>query len=152
MISQSPKTGFLQFSQKVDYGLFLLIELARNGSGEPVSLRVIAERSRMSFSFLQKVAFELRKADLISADRGKNGGYILKKDPKTVTLKEIIEALEGPIAVMSCFSHQEGQPQCVRLGNCCMRQGLGYINQTIVNLFCQTTLHHLLFPTWKQPA
>ena len=57
MISQSPKTGFLQFSQKVDYGLFLLIELARNGSGEPVSLRVIAERSRMSFSFLQKVAF-----------------------------------------------------------------------------------------------
>lgn len=151
------KHGFLQFSQKLDYGLFLLIELAKRqlpgGSGaEPLSLRSVAEDHGMSFFFMQKAAFELRKSGLIRATRGKNGGYVLARPASEVTLKEIIETLEGPVTVMHCLAVQALDSSCSRKPRCQMRHGLGTVNQAIVNIFTQTTLHHLLQPQWKQAA
>ncbi len=146
---QPNRTGFLQFSQKTDYGLFLLIELAKHDSTEPLSLRTISEKNHMSFYFLQKIALDLRKAGLIISGRGKNGGYRLQKPANQMTLREIIEALEGPISLMHCLSHAANAPTCVREGWCGMRSGLQMINQTIVNTFAQTTLDHLIKPTWK---
>ncbi len=149
------KHGFLQFSQKLDYGLFLLIELARKQQSggqqaEPLSLRSVAEDHGMSFFFMQKAAFELRKSGLIDATRGKNGGYVLARDAAEITLKEIIEILEGPVTVMHCLSAQALNSLCSRQPRCQMRHGLGTVNQAIVNIFTQTTLHHLLQPQWKQ--
>ncbi len=151
--STEQKQGFLQFSQKLDYGLFLLIELARiqisKKHDEPVSLRTIAEENKMSFFFMQKVAFELRKSGIISADRGKNGGYVLAKPSSEVTLKDIVEVLEGPVTVMHCLA-SEIHSTCERQPRCTMRHGLSTVNQAIINIFSQTTLNHLLHPTWKQ--
>lgn len=152
------KHGFLQFSQKLDYGLFLLIELAQmqqwpglTPSGrvaDPLSLRTFAEANGMSFLFMQKAAFELRKGGLITADRGKNGGYLLAKPATQVTLKEIIEVLEGPLSVMHCLIPSTSST-CSRKPGCRMRHGLGTVNEAIVNIFTQTTLYNLLNPLWK---
>lgn len=142
------KQGFLHFSQKLDYGLFLLIELARKQDSEPLPLRIFSEKNGMSFFFMQKVAFELRKAGLIQADRGKNGGYALAKPSSVITLKEIIEVLEGPVSVMHCLVQESSS--CSRQPRCQMRHGLGTVNQAIVNIFTQTTLNHLLNSSWKQ--
>lgn len=141
------KHGFLQFSQKLDYGLFLLIELASKKGSDPLSVRIFAEENGMSFFFMQKVAFELRKAGLIHADRGKNGGYALAKPAAEITLKEIIEVLEGPVSVMHCLVSETSS--CSRQPRCQMRHGLGTVNQAIVNIFTQTTLNHLLQSSWK---
>lgn len=147
------KHGFLQFSQKLDYGLFLLTELAKRTDQEPVSLRTVAQEHQMSFFFLQKVAFDLRKAELIRADRGKNGGYVLVKKAENITLKEIIEVLEGPVSVMHCLIAENLQhSQCSRSSKCHMRRGLSAVNQAVVNIFQQTTLLHLLQQTWNQAA
>ena len=157
------KHGFLQFSKKLDYGLFLLIELARmqqwslpqqgaegalSAGQATVSLRNFATANNMSFLFMQKVAFELRKAGIIAAVRGKNGGYRLEKAADLVSLKEVIEVLEGPLSVMHCLI-AEGNSNCSRQPTCKMRHGLGIVNQAIVSIFSQTTLIHLLNPTWK---
>jgi len=159
--------GFLQFSQKLDYGLFLLIELAKGQvaagavdsqnqvdqhSAGPVSLRKIAEENGMSFFFMQKSAFELRKAGLVRADRGKNGGYVLAKPASEITLKSIVEVLEGPLTVMHCLFPSLVTPSCSRQTKCQMRHGLGTVNDAIVNIFTQTTLNHLLQPQWKPAA
>lgn len=150
------KHGFLQFSQKLDYGLFLLIELAKKQpNGLPLSLRTVTEENRMSFFFMQKVAFELRKAGLIAADRGKNGGYRLAKPSSQIALKAIIETLEGPITVMNCFiprTAEHSNAACSREPKCQMRHGLFAVNQAIVNIFTQTTLLHLLESPWKKIA
>lgn len=145
------KHGFLQFSQKLDYGLFLLIELAKRQNTEPLSLRTVTEEHAMSFFFMQKVAFELRKAGIINADRGKNGGYVLAKPAADVTLKHIIEILEGPVSVVNCLVPQMPS-SCSRQTKCQMRHGLGSVNQAIVDIFTKTTLLHLLNPVWNQPA
>ncbi len=144
--------GLFQLSQKVDYGLLLMSELAKNfelemGSiYEPVSLHTIAEEHRMSFFFLQKIANDLRKAGLIESSRGKFGGYILAKNPAEINLREILEALEGPIAMMSCFTHQSDKMQCLRKGHCQVRNGLQLINQLLLDTLQKTTLYNLLHP------
>jgi Rrf2 family protein len=139
-----PKHGFLQFSQKLDYGLFLLIELARKKGADPLSLRKVAEEHGMSFFFMQKVAFELRKAGLVRADRGKNGGYVLAKPAAEISLKQIVETLEGPVTVMQCLVPAAASASCARRTRCRMRHGLGTVNLAIVNIFTKTTLDHLL--------
>lgn len=135
------KPGFFQFSHKIDYGLFLMSELAKND--EIKSLRIIADYNKMSFFFLQKVAFDLRKGGLIQADRGKNGGYRLTKSPQKISLKEILEALEGPMAVMHCLNHGPDEQTCVRESNCNMRGGLNFINEIISNALAKTSLAKL---------
>lgn len=143
------RPGLLHFSQKIDYGLLLMVELANRFSGEPLSLRTVSDANRMSFFFLQKVALELRRAGLIHADRGKNGGYTLAKPSSCISLRDVIEALEGPLAIMSCLSHGEKIPSCIRKETCGMRTGLGVINNVIVDALSRTSLNDLLQPTWK---
>ncbi len=148
--TREQKHGFLQFSKKLDYGLFLLIELSKKAGQEPLSLQKVAQENDMSFFFLQKVAFELRKSGIVASNRGKNGGYVLAKPAAVITLKEIVEVLEGPVNVMHCLMTENSN--CMRQTRCRMRHGLGAVNQAILNIFTQTTLDHLLQPTWKQPA
>lgn len=147
--SPEARHGFLQFSQKLDYGLFLLMELAKRDDKEPLSLRKFAEEHGMSFFFMQKAAFELRKAGIIQADRGKNGGYVLAKAADKLSLKQIVEVLEGPLSVMHCLVTEAAASNCSRQSRCQVRHGLGSVNMAIVNIFAQTTLAHLLHPSWK---
>lgn len=147
------KHGLFQLSHKVDYGLFLMMELAKKGVGaqkgaktvaEPMSLRQVADEHQMSFFFLQKVANDLRNAELIKASRGKLGGYILAQETSKITLKNILEALEGPIAVMHCLTSAAESPSCVRENSCEVRPGLNSINQILLKALSETTLANIL--------
>jgi Rrf2 family protein len=139
---RAARTGFLHFSQKIDYGLLLLTELA-SGGGDCVSLRTVADENRLSFFFLQKVASDLKKAGLVIADRGKNGGYALAKSAKNITLLEILEAIEGPLNVMPCLGDLSAKSCCSRSKRCSIRPGLNFINQTIIKALSETSLSDL---------
>lgn len=150
-VAQLPavKPGLLHFSQKIDYGLFLMLELAKIADSSVLSLRTVADDNRMSFFFLQKIALDLRRAGLIHADRGKNGGYTLAKKASCISLKDVLEALEGSLAIMSCLSHGEETASCIREETCGVRIGLGVVNKVIVDALSKTTLNDLLQPSWK---
>ena len=127
-----------------------MTELAKNSEREPLSLKTIAEEHHLSFFFLQKVAHELKKVGLIEANRGKLGGYVLAKDSQHISIQEILEALEGPIAFMHCLAPEGVRSHgCVREGHCQMRGGLQFINQLLLKTLRTTTLHHLLHPSWQ---
>jgi Rrf2 family protein len=164
------KSGFLHLSQKADYGIFLMAHLAagqtlakKRGKVEPtepqyvaqqsvegqsvkrqtpVSLRDVSKKHHLSFYFLQKIAVDLRKAGLIKAIRGKSGGYVLNKKPELITVKMILEALEGPIALTSCMG--EGSAFCAREDGCFIRNGLSDINNVIVKSFENYNLSNFL--------
>lgn len=144
------KNNFFQFSQKVDYGFFLLAELAQNLEAEPMSLRTLAEKNSMSFFFLQRVALDLRRAGIIESSRGKNGGYSLSQNPKKISLKEVIEALEGPCVVTPCLHQSEETTPCIREKSCRMREGMNYINTLFTNILFQTTLSDFITMPWKK--
>ncbi|MFH1284692.1 MAG: Rrf2 family transcriptional regulator [Candidatus Peregrinibacteria bacterium] len=134
-------TGALHLTQKVDYGIMLLTSLANAGK-KSVSIRKISEENDLSFLFLQKIAGILKQAGIISAGRGKYGGYILTKSPSHLKLKEIIEALEGPIAIVPCLKSSLRPCSCSQ--SCGVKSGLKKLNDEIMECFSSKSLSYFL--------
>lgn len=91
------------FTTKAEYGVRLLVELGRHGAQHPVSLKAIAEAEGLPLAYLERIVALLKKADLVESTRGAHGGYRLTRDPATVSMDEVIVALEGAVAPMTCF-------------------------------------------------
>jgi len=91
------------FTTKAEYGVRLLVELGRQTGGEPVSLKVIAEADGLPLAYLWRIVALLKKAELVESTRGAHGGYRLARDPATITMDEVVLALEGAVAPMDCF-------------------------------------------------
>ncbi len=89
--------------KKTEYGLQLMIALAKQYHQGPLSLRQIAKQEKLPYKFLEQLTFPLRLAGLIEAKEGKAGGYFLTKTPDKISVAQIIEALEGPIQLGHCF-------------------------------------------------
>jgi Rrf2 family protein len=140
--SRMQKNSFLHFSRRTDYGLILLMELAKS-PGQSVSLRNIAKKYRMSFFFFQKVANELKHAGLIEASRGKEGGYSLAKDPATINLLDILQVLEGPVYFLQCLDH-DGSPECLKLPRCNLKSKLSNLNRIIIDSISNITFEDFL--------
>lgn len=122
------RSGALHLTQKVDYGILLLSSLAN--SENQTSIQSIAESTNISLAYLQKIARILMQAGLVTSTRGKNGGYKLTKNPKDLNLKEIIEALEGEIALAPCL-RKISTHICKNKSVCKIRGGIQELNQEI---------------------
>lgn len=85
----------MKLSKKSRYGLRALIDLAVNSRTELVSLGSIAQRKDISAQYLEHVFSALRKAHIVKSMKGSQGGYFLERDPKEITVAQIVEALEG---------------------------------------------------------
>lgn len=92
----------MKVSTRGRYGLRAMVELARNKEAGAIPLREIAEKQNISEQYLEQIFSNLRKADLVESVRGAKGGYLLNNYPDEITIKEIISALEGPIAPVDC--------------------------------------------------
>jgi len=90
-------------NKKTDYGMELMIALAKKYRQGPLSLRQIAKEKKLPFKYLEQVVTPLRKAGLIKARQGRDGGYFLKKKPEIISVREIVEVLEGPVELGACF-------------------------------------------------
>jgi Rrf2 family transcriptional regulator, cysteine metabolism repressor len=90
----------MKVSQKVDYGLRALLELAtRAARTGAVRSADIAQRTRIPEKFLEAILVDLRKAGLIESRRGPEGGHRLARAPGQITLADIREAVDGPLAL-----------------------------------------------------
>lgn len=108
----------LKLSTKGRYGTRLMIELAGNYSEGPVALKDIAERQDLSKGYLEHIIPLLWSAGLIKSVRGPGGGYILSREPESITLLEILTALEGSLDPVDCISDPS---VCTRTGICASR-------------------------------
>ena len=84
-------------SRQVQYALCGIFDLAYNGAGEPVHVRRIGERQRIPRAFLEQIFQRLRRAGLVTGKRGPGGGFLLTRPPSQISLREVVEAIEGPI-------------------------------------------------------
>lgn len=91
-----------------------MVELARNSDG--VTGRGIAEKQQLPAAYLEQILARLRNAKLVSSIRGAKGRFILAKDPNSITLAHIVEAVEGPIVIAEC----DGIPHCHSNPDCCV--------------------------------
>jgi len=87
----------MKLSTRVRYGLRGLFDIAYHGQGEPVQLKAIAKRQRVTPRYLEQIFHVLKKAGLLEAVRGPSGGYRLALDPAQISLGDLIRAADGPI-------------------------------------------------------
>ena len=127
----------LQFTKEVDYGLQLVITLAKGGRNDLLSLRTFSKDSDISFLFLQRIAKKLKEAGIIEATKGSQGGYTLKKNPAKISLKEIVRALEGDYSIIHCL---RGNCGCKREKKCEAKKVFKKINDKLVDYLEKTRL------------
>jgi Rrf2 family protein len=88
----------MRLSQQAQYAICGMFDLAYNGESSPVQVRVIGERQKIPARYLEQIFQRLRRAELVHGKRGPGGGYVLARDPRAITLRDIVEAVEGPLA------------------------------------------------------
>lgn len=90
------KASSMKVSAKTEYACIAMLELASQyGSGEPVRIRRIAERHAVPPRFLVQILLQLKGAGLVASVRGAAGGYYMARNPKDVSLGEVMEVIEG---------------------------------------------------------
>ena len=89
----------MRLSLQVQYAICAVFDLAYNGVGEPVQGRIISTRQAIPARFLEQIFRRLRRAELVDGKRGPGGGYTLARAPGEITLRDVVEAIEGPLNV-----------------------------------------------------
>ncbi|BCX17265.1 MAG: SUF system Fe-S cluster assembly regulator [Geminicoccaceae bacterium] len=91
----------IRLSRLSDYGIVILTRLARE-PGRAMAASTLARATAVSTAMTGKILKLLVRADILVSQRGVRGGYALARPPETITVAQIIEALDGPIALTSC--------------------------------------------------
>ena len=104
------------FSTKGRYALRVMIDLAQQDSSEYIPLKDIAERQDISKKYLEIIAKEMVKGELIVGASGKHGGYKLLRKPDEYSVGEIIELMEGTYSPVACL--EDNASDCPRLSQC----------------------------------
>ncbi len=89
----------MKLSTRGRYGLRALVDLAANAGEGTASLVQTARRQKLSLNYLEQVFASLRRAGIVTTVKGAGGGYALARDMDEITVKEVIEALEGEISI-----------------------------------------------------
>jgi Rrf2 family protein len=100
----------MRLSRQVQYALCGIFDLAYNGAAGPVRVEVIGQRHRIPHRFLEQIFQRLRKAELVVGKRGPGGGYVLTRRPEEINLREVVEAIEGPLVMHSATSEGDWPP------------------------------------------
>jgi Rrf2 family transcriptional regulator, iron-sulfur cluster assembly transcription factor len=130
----------MQITRAGEYAMLGLLALARRPLGEAVLLDVIAREEQIPSSFLGKIFQTLTKAGYVRSARGSKGGFSLLRSPETVTVLEVIEAIEGKIAFQRC---QEEKPDCTHMGGCSLCGLFAEAQDKVKEVFARTTLAKL---------
>jgi len=120
-------------SKKIDYGIMLMASLPEYGANHYRSLQDVAAERKLSAGFLSQVMMPLKKAGLVIAKEGVSGGYQLSKPSKTITLSEVVEAIEGPLHLTNC---QDTEKKCA-CEKTCPTKGLWTDLQTLMKNYLQ---------------
>ena len=93
----SPRSRMISVSTKSPYAVLALAELAQRAGPEPVPIGELARARDVPVQFLEQLFATLRRAGIISSQRGVKGGYRFARDPADVTVLEVVELLDGPL-------------------------------------------------------
>lgn len=95
----------MQITRQADYAVRAVLHLARAGNSERAATSSIAKEQNIPPSFLAKIISQLSIAGLLHTSRGARGGVTLAREPKDITLLEVVEAIDGPIQLNECVAN-----------------------------------------------
>lgn len=93
----------MRITQEADYGFRVVFYLSRLGYGKRVEAKTISQDENIPLRFLLKLLRKLTQSEIIKSYRGVNGGYALNQTPENITLKSVLESIDGPIHLNRCL-------------------------------------------------
>ena len=130
----------MKLSTKGRYGVKAVVELAANYGSEPMSIKKISESENISEYYLEQLFSSLRKADLVKSIRGAQGGYVLSREPKDITIAEVMYVLEGPVEISDCID----DGACNNTSSCATRLLWSKIKNSIDDVMESITLQDIV--------
>ena len=108
----------MKLSTKSRYGLRAVIEIAKTFGSTPAKRKNVAAQQGISDSYLENILIVLKNNRIIETTRGVNGGYVLSRSPKEITVLEVVDSLEGPLDLVDCVSSNSA---CSKTDTCATR-------------------------------
>ena len=130
----------MMISTKGRYALRIMVDLAQHDGEEPVSVRAIAQRQDISGKYMEQIISVLTRAGLLRSVRGAQGGYTLAKPPEEITVRQVVVALEGDMAIVDC---QRGA-QCKDADKCATHKVWNRISDAVNGALDAITLKDML--------
>ncbi len=132
----------MKISSRGRYALKMMLDIALNGGDEkPVSLSSVAARTRLSHGYLEQLALALRSARLVHGVAGRHGGYRLVDPPAQITVRQVLEAVMGPIRIVDCVDDPDA---CPDVTSCECFDVYELVNQRIIDALEGFTLADLM--------
>jgi len=141
----------IRFSTRGEYGLRLMMDLARRYNQGPQSLAEVARHEALPVSYLEQLAGKLRKANLVASHHGAHGGYELTRRPADITVGAVLRVLEGPISPMVCATEGEDQMLCERQVSCGASIVWERVRESVAQALDSLTLADLIPPPHTAP-
>jgi Rrf2 family protein len=129
-------------SKKAKYGLKAMAILAKESGKGPLLIGDIAKREGMPVKFLELILLELKKSGFVQSKKGKGGGYYLNRLPETISVGQLIRALDGPLALLPCVSQMayERCAECPDEETCGIRTVFKEVRDSTASILERTTL------------
>ena len=134
----------MRFTTQAEYGLICSLHLARFGTEGPVAAREMAELENLPADYTEKILRRLRQAGLVTAVRGVTGGFQLARDPREITVKNVIDATEGQTFEINCRMHPVGPERCAETHACSIRPVWYALRERIDDLLSDIRLSDLI--------
>lgn len=130
--------SLFRVSERNHFGLIFMTQLAALGEGSYLSVKEAAADMGMSQGYLEEVAGALKAKGLIEGRQGPGGGYRLAKAAEEISAKDVVEALEGPVALVACMDGG-----CPVEGKCGSKKLWGFLQKNVLETLSDTTLNEI---------
>ncbi len=131
----------MQFTKAEEYGMLGVLYLSEKAPGSITPLSEIAEAKAIPEKFLAKIFQSLSRATIVRSHRGVRGGFSLAKDPKDVTVKEVLESIHGAYHLIKCTNNTD---ICDKAEYCSLRELLSIAERKLIQIFEDHTLADLV--------
>jgi len=136
----------MRLSTRSRYGVRLMLALGANKLSKPLFLKDIANSEEMSEKYLSQIIIPLKAKGLVTTFRGAHGGYLLSRPASEITLRDIIEPLEGDLSLVDCV----GNPAvCGKANECATREVWDEMSSLLLNFLDTFTLEDLIKKSGK---
>ncbi|UCD94897.1 MAG: Rrf2 family transcriptional regulator [Candidatus Zixiibacteriota bacterium] len=130
----------MQFTRAEEYGILGVIYLSEQPDDRVIALSEIADAKEVPEKFLAKIFQNLTKTGIVRSHRGVKGGFTLSKDPHTVTVRDVVEAIQGPYHLVKCLHDRNC---CDKYDYCPIRSVLQEAEVELLEVFDSYTISDL---------
>ncbi len=142
----------LKLSKKADYALMALQYMATVQYGEGntyptnrvVNTKEIAEEHHIPHELLAKVLQTLAKHDMVESQNGPKGGYLLARQPREISIAQVLEAIEGPLGIADCYHERDEHSPCDQMEHCNIRTPLLKVQESIFHLLSNMSIEDMM--------